>query len=857
MLYKRLIINGTEYLLAVSQASSGAPAAAGPGAVGVFYMDTDTGDLYKCTGGEEGAWVWEDFGAGGTGADGGYYTPSVTQPVANTMQVAFTASKDGMPAVEAVEVALPSGGDADYKLPVGGDELGGVKNGGNVVINKDGTMTAPESTTESVELDTTLTKEGVAADAKAVGDALANVGQPTDEQISTAVSGWLDEHPEATTTVADGAITPAKTSFMPENQDVIATLDDVKVIKAGIRSDSTYYYHAYMKNNGLSLNVEGLSKIVVKAFVSYINWIQTATEVTASGVSVLSSGYTTKNPSMYGATADTDAAEMREVEIDIAEGASYILIDFGLTAPTYVSVGVPNGTYRFSETVMIEDKINRPKNADGDYEDGADGQVLYANGATPYWGQKINPGDVSAKGTTFWGSDALNIKAECEELPRIEVPWKYAYTQKTGSDGNTFYYQCVKIDEPGYVIHLKAGVEYVLLCLNQQLRYWKVDPRTAVLSELTDTQAANLEYNGMDSAQYKMLASGYAPATLGLYQNHGGKITPEEEIYLLVDDIETDTKWGVSGNFMVFEAEKVEYLKDLTGSEIYNLSLEKQNIYKEPFTYNTDQHYNVGNAYYNKYSTTEKMRRLIRQTDYLDSMTLSNFRLCFVGDSITYASSNAGLQRAFRKMVPYKLQVATTNTAIAGTCVTNGYGSNWSCGVPGVDGLLTDATYIQNVPANPLERPQIFVIALGTNDFGNNAPLGDVEAEDRDATFAGCYLKLVKAIRANYPKSGIILMCPFNRGNGGEANENGNILLDYSRVIHEIASFTPHTWVLDLSNHPIINYAGYPSAYVDSVHIGKYAHAVVSNELYRLIMEIVSISGFDYLPCLDNLNVGL
>lgn len=39
-----------------------------------------------------------------------------------------------------------SGGNADYVLPVGGDELGGVKNGGNVVINADGTMTAPEAT---------------------------------------------------------------------------------------------------------------------------------------------------------------------------------------------------------------------------------------------------------------------------------------------------------------------------------------------------------------------------------------------------------------------------------------------------------------------------------------------------------------------------------------------------------------------------------------------------------------------------------------------------------------------------------------------------------------------------------------
>ena len=44
-------------------------------------------------------------------------------------------------------------GGSDYTLPVGGDELGGVKNGGNVVINEDGTMNAPETevTDEQVE----------------------------------------------------------------------------------------------------------------------------------------------------------------------------------------------------------------------------------------------------------------------------------------------------------------------------------------------------------------------------------------------------------------------------------------------------------------------------------------------------------------------------------------------------------------------------------------------------------------------------------------------------------------------------------------------------------------------------------
>lgn len=73
--------------------------------------------------------------------------------------------------------------NAGYVLPVGGEELGGVKNGGNVVINADGTMTAPET-------------------------------EMTEEQISNAVSEWLTEHPEATTTLADNSVTPVKTTFV-------------------------------------------------------------------------------------------------------------------------------------------------------------------------------------------------------------------------------------------------------------------------------------------------------------------------------------------------------------------------------------------------------------------------------------------------------------------------------------------------------------------------------------------------------------------------------------------------------------------------------------------------------------------
>ena len=74
---------------------------------------------------------------GPEGEAGGYYTPAVTQPDANTMRLSFSPSKEGMTAVAETDITLPSGGSS------------------------------------SVAVDSTLTVSGQAADAKAVGDALA------------------------------------------------------------------------------------------------------------------------------------------------------------------------------------------------------------------------------------------------------------------------------------------------------------------------------------------------------------------------------------------------------------------------------------------------------------------------------------------------------------------------------------------------------------------------------------------------------------------------------------------------------------------------------------------------------------
>lgn len=45
---------------------SGAPTTSTEGAVGLFYMNTDNGDVYKCIAVVDGVYTWVEFGSGGS-----------------------------------------------------------------------------------------------------------------------------------------------------------------------------------------------------------------------------------------------------------------------------------------------------------------------------------------------------------------------------------------------------------------------------------------------------------------------------------------------------------------------------------------------------------------------------------------------------------------------------------------------------------------------------------------------------------------------------------------------------------------------------------------------------------------------
>ena len=69
---------------------------------------------------------------GAAGEAGGYYTPAVTQPDENTLRVAFTPSKEGMPAVADTDITLTAGGGGGGSGEDGGYYAPSVDDAGNL-----------------------------------------------------------------------------------------------------------------------------------------------------------------------------------------------------------------------------------------------------------------------------------------------------------------------------------------------------------------------------------------------------------------------------------------------------------------------------------------------------------------------------------------------------------------------------------------------------------------------------------------------------------------------------------------------------------------------------------------------------
>ena len=179
--------------------------------------------------------------------------PTVPNWAKQAEKPSYTASEVGaLPNTTIIPTTLPN----PNALTFTGAATGSYDGSSPVEIN------IPEGGGTDVAVDTTLSVAGHAADAKATGEKISELkGEIAnlnidEEQIKNVVVTWLDEHPEATTTVQDGSITLDKLNnevidliaggSVPSKMPTTTWYDEWQY---GIGDNTLNAYQCWMANN--------------------------------------------------------------------------------------------------------------------------------------------------------------------------------------------------------------------------------------------------------------------------------------------------------------------------------------------------------------------------------------------------------------------------------------------------------------------------------------------------------------------------------------------------------------------------------------------------------------------------------
>ena len=252
---------------------------------------------------------------------------------------------------------------------------------------------------------------------------------------------------------------------------------------------------------------------------------------------------------------------------------------------------------------------------------------------------------------------------------------------------------------------------------------------------------------------------------------------------------------------------------------------------------------------------TSKRNHLLETALFRSSRSLTDYKTCalIIGDSITYAASNAGVQNSWRKYITTKLNIYQTSIAVSGTTMTYGYGTAWasgaeSTGIRGIKAAINTASGIKQAVYFSNGMLEFAIVALGTNDFGNNAKLGSVETLDDDGTFYGAAYQLFHFLHDDMEIPYVIFVAPFKRENWNVKNEAEvpYTIYDLAHALAEISLLENDMYVLDCTDRWYLNYDDptiRAKSFIDYVHITGYAHHMFTIDLAIFIQNIVAVRG--------------
>lgn len=245
----------------------------------------------------------------------------------------------------------------------------------------------------------------------------------------------------------------------------------------------------------------------------------------------------------------------------------------------------------------------------------------------------------------------------------------------------------------------------------------------------------------------------------------------------------------------------------------------------------------------------ESRKGAIKSAD-INRIYSGNVPIYWVGDSIMYAASNVGLVDCYRYNASKALDLPWNYHAIAGTTITDGYGVSWDSSdstKTGYSGFVAteDGAGKAQTSKELLRMCKMVVLAIGTNDFGNDAPLGTAADTGTD-TFYGAFRAWLTYFHTNNPNLPIIVVTPFKRDTWATPNEQNLILPDYIRAMYRIAREFKHVYLLDVFSKwygDTDNQAIRARNSIDGIHPSAWFHDCFTMDLVQKIKEVCALEG--------------
>lgn len=703
---------------------------------------------------------------------------------------------------------------------------------------------------------------------------------------------WVDK-PEG---IKDGSVSPVKTTFMNESYVESTPLFYATGKYWALKSSNASYYHSWNKNYNLIDRVVEGTYVFITATSSYLNYrFMNANPAEMTDAATLKAAVVSYGGTYDGYTnlnnTDTNTPTLHHFTLQVPEGATYFIVDFGYTSPTNLIYGYFDENYHLCDNGVWESSIK-----DGAVTNKKIGNLEVTEeklAEAAVAASKIIDNAVTARKLNIGYVNNISTRTDNPNVIKVGTGWEsYVSIIRAGDvypDGVMWAYHCEAGKYYRIVSAMTSGSEYSSLFTQPNPNnVSNVNLNGFICSSLIEPKAGDF------SAQQDYLAGAWImglpqvlePDYATIYNNtktnyarNVFRCNKDFWMYWCTATDVSDTAPYIACTRVIQECSapsdtvikgnswnstsigtdiqwKVRYIPELTGISVY-----KEDIALD--TINGIEKYNIEPAI--AYALAKANR------DPADN----NVRVMIVGDSIAYAASNAGLQNAWRKYISTRLNLYETAVlAVSGTGIIKGAPYDWFGNAKTNENYLEDYSgyngivhWCKNIlgeetdyhdtwfsgismeeSARRFEKLSIAIIALGTNDWSNNGVLGSADTLDDETTFYGAVQKTYSYLHDMLGIPAVLFVAPFKRA-GWDTNNSAvepYTIYDMCHALCEIACVNPDMYVLDCIDRWYLNYDN-PTirnkSFIGNVHIKGYAHHMFTNDLAREIRNILSAKG--------------